>query len=195
VAIRESTASCVYELDQQLRLRAAGSGWNEFALENGASDLVWPRPLGHPLLMYLSDATTVQLYELLFARVTREQRPITFPIRCDGPTRRRHLSLTMTTAPAAGYVISTTLLHSEPRSPIAFLDRTVERRGRIPVAVCGWCGRLNVDGQWVEVEQALLSQRLFDRLHPPPLTNTICNACRDFMLALLVDDATVNGSS
>ena len=176
--------ACSYELDQQLFIRHLGPGWDQFAIENGAPELVSPRPLGQPLLLFLSDATTVHLYEILFKRVVQTRRSISFPIRCDGAARRRFLNLSVSLAAGGGFSLSSVLVRSEPRQPIHLFD-PAKRRRQGSVIVCSWCQRVEANGTWVEVEEAIALLRLFERDDPPHAKGGVCDACERFMLSLL----------
>lgn len=179
--------TCSYELDDRLIIRNLGPGWDEFAAENGARDLISPAPLGRPLLMFLTDATTVHLYEQLFHRVLTAKRAITFPIRCDAPALRRYLDLTISLTPRGGFLVSSVLVRSEPRAPIGLLATHVSR-GDGMVAMCSWCKRVHATGRWLEVEEAVARLGLFERRQQPLVTHGICDACQRFMVAMLADD-------
>jgi hypothetical protein len=186
--LESPAGSCSYELDRRLVITGLGPGWDRTAIEHGAPELVSPWPIGKPLWMYLTDATTVHLYELLFERAIDVRRPITFPIRCDGPARRRFLELSILATPTRGFFISTILVRSEPRQPIALLERGVKRRPE-SLFICSWCNRAKVKERWVEVEEAVRLLRLFERDEPPQLQHAVCDACRRFMLTMLADDS------
>jgi hypothetical protein len=181
-------AACSYDLDQQLVITGLGPGWDEFAFENAATNLASPGPVGRPLMMFIADATTVHLYELLFERVARDKRSMTLPIRCDAPGLRRHLNLTISARPAGGYHVSTTLVRAELRQPVALLDADVTRRAD-QLLMCGWCKRANVEQRWMEVEHAVALLGLFERPVQPQVVHGICDSCQGFMLAMLADDA------
>lgn len=180
--------STSYELDRRLVITRIGAGWDQFALENGAPELVSPAPLGRPLLLYLTDATTVQLYELLFERVAAARRPMTLPIRCDGATRRRFLDLTIFPMSTGGFSIVTVLVRSEPRRPITLFERGARRRPE-SLMVCSWCNRAHIKGHWMEMEQGVIELRLFERDDQPRLEHSVCDACRRFMFTMLADDS------
>lgn len=179
--------TCYYELDQRLVIRSVGADWDRFAIENGAPELVSPHPVGRPLWMFLSDATTVHLYELLFRRVTETRRPMTFPVRCDGPARRQYFSLTVSPGSVTGFAIASVLVRAEPRQPIHLFERSAKRRTE-RVRVCSWCQRVEVGGRWFEVEEALQHLRLFERDSEPAIDSCTCERCQRFMLTMLGDD-------
>jgi hypothetical protein len=193
MVVGHRATSCSYQLDQQLRIVSLGPGWDEFALENGAVELVSPHPVGRPLFMYVTDATTVHLYELLFKRVMDLKRPVTVPIRCDGPTVRRFMNLTIHVR-SQGFLVTTTLARAESRPRLDVLAPKTPRTDHT-LAICGWCNRAHVDRRWMEVEDAVAVLRLFERPRPPRVAHGICDACHRFMLAMLADDEPIRPSN
>jgi hypothetical protein len=183
-----SAAACSYDLDQQLIITGLGPGWDEFAFENAAAELVSPGPIGQPLMKFVADATTVHLYELLFERAARDKHPVTVPIRCDAPGLRRYLHLTISARPIGGYRVATSLIRAEVRQPVGLLAAHVARRDD-HLVMCGWCKRVHVERQWLEVEPAVALLGLFERELPPQITHGICDACQGFLLTMLADDA------
>ncbi len=49
--------------------------------------------------------------------------------------------------------------------------------------MCGWCDRFEVDGEWVEVEEAARRLELFNRPELPALSHGICPDCNELLLA------------
>jgi hypothetical protein len=49
--------------------------------------------------------------------------------------------------------------------------------------MCGWCDRFEVEGEWVEVEEAARRLELFDRPELPALNHGICPDCSEMLLA------------
>jgi hypothetical protein len=47
----------------------------------------------------------------------------------------------------------------------------------------GWCDRFEVDGEWVEVEEAARRLELFNRSELPTLSHGICPDCNAMLLA------------
>jgi hypothetical protein len=180
--------TCYYELDQRLVVRSVGADWDRFAIENGAPELVSPNPVGRPLWMFLTDATTVHLYEVVFRRVAVTRRSVTFPVRCDGASRRQFFSLTASPGSVSGFAIASVLVRSEPRQAIHLFERSVKRRKEL-LRVCSWCQRVEVAGRWFEVEDALLQLRLFERDSAPTIASCTCERCERFMLSMLTDDS------
>jgi hypothetical protein len=56
-------------------------------------------------------------------------------------------------------------------------------RGEETLTMCGWCDRFEVDGEWVEVEEAAKRLELFSRPELPTLSHGICPDCNEMLLA------------
>jgi hypothetical protein len=56
-------------------------------------------------------------------------------------------------------------------------------RGADTLAMCGWCDRFEVDGDWVEVEEAAKRLELFRRKEMPALDHRVCPACSKLLLS------------
>jgi hypothetical protein len=139
-------------------------------------------------MLFVTDATTVQLYEQIFQRVARVRRQVTFPIRCDSPEFRRHLDLTIAALPTGKFAVWTSLVRFESRRRVDLSRGGTRHKGTI--VMCGWCKRVDVEGKWVEVEDAMVTLRLFERPIQPLLQHGICRDCHRRMLTLL--DELVN---
>ena len=55
-----------------------------------------------------------------------------------------------------------------------------------PIALCSWCGRAELDGSWLNIEQLVTDARLLERDSLPPVAPGICGACREQMSAALL---------
>lgn len=176
---------CCYELDEQLTVVGVDDGWREFALANGAPSMIPPPgPLGQSVLAFIADATTAQLYEHLFQRSRATNSVITVPFRCDAPGIRRSLELTIAPQPDSGFVVTSTTIRTENRTPVE-LFASNRPHSDAQLTACGWCKRVNVQGRWCEVEDAVAELRLFDEAVLPMVSHGICPRCFDEMSALL----------
>ncbi len=181
---------CSYDVDADLTITALGEGWDDFARANAAPQLVSPAPLGRPLMSSIADAATGHVYRQLFERAAATGRPLSFPIRCDGPDLRRFLTLTISPRTTGGFRVSTVTTRTEPRDGMPLLAADQPRDDRF-LTMCGWCQRVHLDGRWVELEEAATSLRLFDRAALPQVSHGICESCQQAMERLLeADEAT-----
>ncbi len=150
--------------------------WDRFAIANGAPEVVASRVLGRPIWSFLSDPTTHSVYQRIFA-IVRAGRRLLLPFRCDSPTRRRSMMLSIEPRPLDGIAFTSTLVASEERiESLPLLARSVP--GEAPHLVsCSWCGRLLVTDAWMELERAIPLLELFHSVPPLRLTHGICADC------------------
>jgi hypothetical protein len=161
-------------------------GWLAFARANDARHLIGERVLGHSLWEFVSDATTAHLYQKTLRRV-RQGHVARFPLRCDGPAHRRWLEMTITPLEAEGAEFATRVVKVEDREAVSLLDPSTPRSEQWQ-ALCAWCSRLEIEGAWVEVEEAIQRLRLFEAATLPRLTHGICSSFFQNVMSTL-DDA------
>lgn len=166
-----------YVLDAEDRIAAISDDFSDFAEQNGAPELP-ASVLGQPVWRYLTDPTTHQLYGLLFSRVRRDGQPVSVPFRCDAPDVVREMELTITPLADQGIRLEGRTLQETPRPSIALLDDHAERTEEF-IRMCGWCKKIHVDGDWVEVEAAIAAGHLFDHAPVPKLSHGICEVCTE----------------
>ncbi len=57
--------------------------------------------------------------------------------------------------------------------------------------MCGWCQRVHLDEQWVELEEAASSLRFLERARLPQVSHGICQSCQRAMERLSAADEAV----
>ena len=183
---RAELGSCIYELDAQIRIISVDERWSEFAIANAAPELAKSQLIGQPLLAHISDRSTAHLYEQLFDKVLRTQRAVSVPFRCDSPSLRRFLELSIEPRVPEGIRLRTTLLRTEPRSAVPLLERTANRQGH-PIRMCSFCKRVEAFGSWHEVEDTVAALRMFEGATVPPITHGVCPACFEHAMKRLAE--------
>jgi hypothetical protein len=144
-----------YAIDEHDHLIRVDEGYYRFAEENG-----WPdagSSLGRSLWDYVAGRELVNLQRLLVRRVRDEVGDVELPFRCDAPDVRRDL-------------------------PQRLLDPATPRSDEM-LEMCSWCDRFEVDGEWVEVEEAARRLELFNRPELPALSHGVCPDCNEMLLA------------
>lgn len=180
---RDPPRGITYLLDDDTRLVSVGGDWERFALENGALELLPPEPLGRLMDSFIADEATAQIYSDIYVKVRTTGRPLTFPIRCDGPDIIRELRMTIS-ATGGGFVVRSALVNEERRAPIPFPGDS-PRDADAVIRSCGWCKRIDVRGKWVEIELAVLTLSLFRQARLPAISHAICDECLERMETLL----------
>jgi hypothetical protein len=174
--------SLSYAIDDQDRLIRVDEGYYRFAEENG-----WEgagSSLGRSLWDFVAGHDVKRLQRLLLRRVRDEVHDVELPFRCDGPDVRREMDIRIT-ADRSGRVVlfSARLRSEEPRDSQPILDPDAPRDEGDFLPMCAWCDRFLVEGEWVEVEEAVKRLELFRRERLPMLDHGICPECGGTLLA------------
>jgi hypothetical protein len=172
-----------YAIDDQDRLIKVDEGYYRFAAENGWEEA--GSSLGRSLWDFVAGNDVKRLQRLLLRRVRDEVHEVELPFRCDGPDFRREMDIRIA-ADRTGRVVmfSARLRSEEPReAPQPLLDPQAPRDEGDFLTMCAWCDRFLVDGEWVEVEEAVKRLELFRRAKLPLLDHGICPECGGTLLA------------
>lgn len=163
-----------YQIDGDDAIRCVGASWNAFATANGAPQMD-DRVVGCSVWTFVSDETTRQVYRALIARV-RAGQTATFSYRCDAPSLRRFMQMTMTSSAGHGVAFDSVTIRTETRVPLGFGMESQPCRDRM-LRVCGWCKRMDVGGDWEEIDVAVECVGLFAGSPTPTLTHAMCPPC------------------
>jgi hypothetical protein len=173
-----------YTIDDKDNIIAVNSAWSAFATENDGMQLLPPAILGRTLWDFITDATTIQIYRHLFARVRAGIGPIKFAFRCDAPTKRRLLEMHIAKHPTGTLKCVVRSLRVEDRPAIPSFNPATGSKALM--RVCGWCKRTpDANGDWLEIEQALPRLALFQQPALPAISHGICEDCRRKMTTAL----------
>jgi hypothetical protein len=175
----------IYWVDARDYLVRVNEAWDVFAHENDAPDLVAERVTGRPIWDGIADAGTRHLYAALLPRV-RAGATARFSLRCDSPTMRRRLHLTIGPDEAGLVRFESVVTAIEPRPEQPLLRRDLPR-GLGVLTVCGWCKRVSVLDGWLELEDAVAQLRLFDVDLLPELSHGLCPDCSARVNAALAE--------
>jgi hypothetical protein len=177
-----TTAALSYAIDEHDHLIKVDDGYYRFAEENGWHEA--GASLGRSLWDYVAGHELVKLQRLLIRRIRDEVGDIELPFRCDGPAVRREMTIRIVARPGGRLVLFSARLRSEEEreAPQPLLDPEVPR-SKETVEMCGWCDRFEVEGEWVEVEEAARRLQLFNRPQLPALSHGICPDCNEMLLA------------
>ena len=164
-----------YRIDAFDRITGVDPGWVAFARANAGESLLPPGIIGRSLWNWIADPTTTQVYRDIIARVRHGAGPVRFNFRCDAPSLRRLLQMRIAVS-ADEVTFETRLLDAQLRAGVCLIDAEA-RRSDAHIVICGWCMRLPVDGDWLEIEDAISVLQLFDAAMMPRLSHDMCPRC------------------
>lgn len=183
----------LYQVNDRDEIVFVNESWSEFAKANGGEGLIALRVLGQPLWSFITDATTRQLYDDVLKRV-RTGLQVQFQFRCDSPSWRRLLEMTVLQAPGGVIEFHTRTIRVEHREYQALLEPDRVHSDEF-LPMCAWCKKVDIGGAWAEVEEAVTRLRLFERPLLPQLTHGICQGCYTEMMKLLEEPGGISDRS
>ncbi|HEX7058531.1 MAG TPA: hypothetical protein VF176_01625 [Solirubrobacterales bacterium] len=177
-----STEALSYAIDDQDHLIKLDEGFYRFAEENG-----WDgagNSLGRSLWDFVAGHEMRKLQRMLVRRIRDEVGQVELPFRCDGPEVRREMDIRIAAHPSGRVVLFSARLRSEePREMDQPMLDPDAPRGEDMLQMCGWCDRFEVEGKWVEVEEAVTRLELFRRSELPQISHGICTDCSEKLIA------------
>ena len=171
-----------YAIDDQDRLIRLDDGFYRFAAENGWGEA--GSSLGRSLWDFVAGDDVRRVQRLLVRRIRDGLRDVELPFRCDGPDVSREMDVRIVADRSGRVVLFSAHLRSEEErlEPQPLLDPASPRGGGV-LKMCAWCDRFEVDGKWVEVEEAAKRLELFRRSELPAIDHTMCPDDRERLLA------------
>jgi len=169
-----------YRVNADNVIESVDSGWISFAQENQASHLSPEAVIGQPLFRFITGTETQYLYQVIIERVRSNQRKAVIPFRCDGPSHRRFMVLEISPGTKRQVQFTVRTTRQDERKRVSLLDPLVNRTDEY-LLICSWCKRVDVAGNWLDVELAVKQLELFNETSLPQITHSICNDCYDWM--------------
>jgi len=132
--------------------------------------------VGTLLLDHVDGPAVREFVGRLLEAARRMARPVEFAYRCDSPDRRRFMRLRLEPASDGSLAIRSWIEREEARAPMVLLDPAAARSEDF-VRVCAWCRRIEAEGEWIALEEAIEHRDLLAREPVPDITHTICPEC------------------
>lgn len=175
--MQASTDDYCYKIDSSDCISFVDASWTQFATENDASRLSMQSLIGTSIWEFISGIETRHLYEQIYSTVRTCRKTIKFPFRCDSPTVRRFMSLSIDLDQDGCLLHTSTLIRTESRPQMGIFT-TESRSSKEFLTICSWCKRVRLDSNsWVEVELAIDKLGLFGATHLPMISHGICDEC------------------
>jgi hypothetical protein len=175
-----------YRVDGNDILLEVSENWQSFSDENSGGEACFPRNvIGSSLWRHICEWETKQLYQTILERVRMNNQRACFPFRCDSPDKRRFLNLLVIPMERNCINFESRILKTESREPVALLSGEVKRSEEL-LRICSMCKKIAIsDTEWVEVETAVRTLGLFERVLMPRFTHGVCQSCFDSAIAEL----------
>lgn len=175
----------VYWLDANDQICFVNEAYDRFATAHAVGQVASSAVLKQSIWDYITDTTTRQIYRIVLTRV-RAGHAIRFRIRCDSPGHRRSLQIEVNPSESKIVEFRVRTLYATERPHTALLDAHVLRSGEL-LRICSWCNKVQLNGAWWEIDDALVRLHLFEQGELPGLTHGICESCSKSMMDLLAE--------
>lgn len=183
------TQSYRYCVDADDLLIEVDALWLAFARENGAAELTAASVLGRSLWDFMEGAAIRAVYEVIHKRVRSSGKSAAFPFRCDSPTLKRYMRMTITCAKADQLTYESHILRVEPQRLQVVLDAN-QQRSESFLTICSCCKKAMLESVgWLEIEDLALAVGILESDNIPQLCHSICPDCFKTMSSS-VDNST-----
>jgi hypothetical protein len=171
-----------YVVDANDVLVEVNDAWRTFARENDGGDLE-EEVIGTWLWQHLAGLEVKHLFRILLEKVRENREPVMVPFRCDAPELRREMMLEMTPLEADAVRFSSWIVEEVHRPRVELLDANRAPSPDELIRMCAWCKRVGVkEGEWRELEDAVLEAELFHQDPLPKITHGVCPECQSMVL-------------
>lgn len=184
--LRETGNGYIYLIDETDRIVNVSDNWLLFAQENEADASCHPEAImNKPIWDYISGMETQYLFKVTLEKVRATDKPVVLPFRCDAPDMRRYLELRITPADQKCIEFTSYIVREEARERVELLETDMPRSDEI-LKMCSMCKKINLSGgDWVEVEIAVATLKLFEQLKLPQISHGLCPECFEAGMAEL----------
>jgi hypothetical protein len=166
-----------YYLDEADVVVCVDHWWLAFAKENNAAGLNESSVIGKVVWEFISDEPTRTLYKEIHDHVRSSGNPITVPFRCDSPTLKRYMQLSICKHVDGQLLYESALIRALPQRRLAVLGST-QKRSNAFLTMCSFCKRSLIEPSgWLEMENISLKLRMYDKQTVPELRYTVCPEC------------------
>jgi hypothetical protein len=169
-----------YKINHLDEIVFLNSSWDNFALENDASELIGEKVVNSSLWSFIAHETTRQLYKDLL-KLVRKGNVMRFNFNCDSPGKVRFIEMIISPEENNGALFQTHTLSVEERLSQRILDRNAKRINKL-INICGWCKAIDTgDKDWQHLDSGISMLSLFEQDKLPELSHGICNNCYSAM--------------
>lgn len=171
-----SSDMCVWRVDWQNNITLINQAWMDFAVANGAAELPL-RVIDTNLMDHIEGDEVKELTGILLDRVRSTNTAAVLPFQCDSPGVRRFMEMVIIPIARDGLEFHGRIVRVENREPLTFARGREGNPGQVLLS-CSWCNRVELNDQWLEIDDAIRDHNLFTREAVPPLTHGLCPDCR-----------------
>ena len=165
-----------YLLDRGDRVTKVCSHWSDLARQRMAMQLDEEMVLGRSLWDFVQGGATQRLYDTLIHHARTTGRKLTFNYRGDSPSAIRYMRMVLLPGHHGVVRFRSELLHEQSRQRSVYFTHVAYPQ-HPELLQCGLCNRLEHNGRWYTLEDALRTTDAIDDLFPTEVGDTVCDGC------------------
>lgn len=184
--LKECENKFIYVIDEKDRIISVSDNWLLFAQENDATANCHPDTIiNNPIWDYITGLETQHLFKVTLEKVRTTDKSVVLPFRCDAPDRRRYLELLIKPVDQKWIEFTSYIIREELRDTLELLEADTPRSDDV-ITMCSMCKKIKLScGNWVEVEIAVATLKLFEQLELPLISHGLCIDCFEAGIAAL----------
>ena len=166
-----------YTIDKTDTIVAVSGQWDEFARDNGGEKLQASSVIGRKLDQFINGDATRMFVRTMIMSARTLKRPIYRPYRCDSSKFKRFMEMTILPREDGVVELVHRELHHEALAQT--IPRTVAPKGSSNALLkrCSMCNRIETQGIWSEIDEALNTNRLEAGATPLKVVYGVCPDC------------------
>jgi hypothetical protein len=181
VSMQDNNCCVTYRINERDEIISVNDDWCRYASDHGWEGISPDKVLHRPIYNYITDSTTSSLYQYLFKRV-RGGSSVRYQFNCESSSHRRVMEMTVKSFGDRGELeLKARMLYKQARNIQRYGSANKPNEDEF-LRACGWCCRIDLEGYWVEVEDAVARLGVFEFSRLPKLTHGICKECFAEML-------------
>lgn len=172
----------ILKIDSKNNITYFNQSWLDFAKENNGEsyEKIY---IGQPLKKFIANPEVWLLYEMAIDSVRAGTKgEILWSFRCDSPECRRFMTMQISKDADDFIEFKSHIDKVEHRTSVGLFDPLIPRSSDC-LTICSWCKKIKLGpDEWVEVEGAVETLKLFRNTELPKFTHGICPECHKRIL-------------
>jgi hypothetical protein len=179
--MQDDKCCIAYQINGRDEIISVNDEWCRYASDHGWAGISPDKVLHRPIYNYITDSTTSSLYQSLFKRV-RGGSSVRYQFNCETLSHRRVMEMSVKSVGDGGALeMNARMLGKQARNTLPYGSANNPTEEQF-LRACGWCCRIDLEGFWHEVEDAVARLGMFEFSRLPKLTHGICKECFADML-------------
>ncbi|MCX7109214.1 MAG: hypothetical protein NTX45_03590 [Proteobacteria bacterium] len=174
--MKDNNCCIAYRINERDEIVAVNDDWCRYASDHGWEGISPGNVMHRPIYNYIPDSTTSRIYQYLFKRV-RGGSSVRYKFNCESDSHRREMEMTVMAYGNGGEVEMKARMLSKQAKMLARSNSASNPDADEFIRACGWCCRIDMEGYWMEVEEAVAKWGVFEFSRLPKLTHGICKDC------------------